>query len=87
MFFSIRTVALAASLAAGFANGAVMPREESEAALDSRAFVHFFVCTDINFGGVCQNLGTNTGVCSKFLFPASFYFMPPRYDVGIMLIY
>jgi hypothetical protein len=63
MLFSLRTIALVA----GLANAAVIARESSNDSISRRDFVHLFVCTDINFGGICQNLGTNTGVCSEYL--------------------
>jgi len=64
MLFSLRIIALVA----GLANAAVIARQDSIGSVSPRAFVHFFVCTDVEFGGVCQNLGTNTDFCSKYLY-------------------
>lgn len=37
----------------------------TETKLTKRDVVHFYVCTDEDFGGTCENLSTNTGVCCQ----------------------
>ncbi len=62
MLFSLLTAGLGASLA-----GAAIVVSEAVNTLDTRGFPsHFFVTTDVQWGGLQQNLGTNAGIWSEY---------------------